>query len=142
MCSITSVSFLYTAPPMMPNAPTLDEIASSSVLVRWQKWTSSYGGDGPVIKYIVKYRTATLDEDAPYPHMVEQTDGRENYKTVTDLEADTYYDFVVIAVREGERGDGPPSPKATDTTLCDSEYSIGYTRCAKKVVCYSFIPRM
>ena len=39
-------------------------------------------------------------------------------KVISDLQIGTEYDFVVVVVREGEGGKGPPSPKTTIATDC------------------------
>ena len=75
-------------------------------------------GDGPVDRYVIKYRESTTDPNAPYPYSVEVNDVALTSTTVTGLKSDTEYDFAVATARPGERGEGPPSPKTSVTTKC------------------------
>ncbi|XP_072016801.1 receptor-type tyrosine-protein phosphatase delta-like [Amphiura filiformis] len=112
---------VYT-PPILTNVPTIlsDRTTSSSVTIQWNRWDPSMGGDGPVVKYIIKYRESTPDPDAPYTNSVEIMDVNVLMKVVDGLHWHAEYDFVVVAVRAGVKGEGPPSPKVVVTTRCDN----------------------
>ncbi|XP_072016559.1 uncharacterized protein [Amphiura filiformis] len=112
---------VYT-PPILTNVPIINsgETTSSSVSIRWTRWDPSMGGDGPVVQYIIKYREITPDPDAPYTNSVVIMDVNILTKVVDGLHWHTEYDFVVVAVRAGVKGEGPPSPKVVVTTRCDN----------------------
>ena len=80
------------------------------------------GGDGPVDRYIMKYRESTTDPNAPYPYSVDVNDPSLTSVRVTGLKSDTDYDFAVAAARPGDRGEGPLSPKTSVTTKCGGKY--------------------
>ncbi|XP_038068352.1 uncharacterized protein LOC119737808 [Patiria miniata] len=106
--------------PFLTSAPYIGFTDSASIIVRWSPWTSTQGrGDGPVLRFEVHYRLRSDDvDDTTYEFVETAATNTSTSLIIRGLEVDTEYDFVVVVVREGDGGAGPPSPKVTIGTTC------------------------
>ncbi|XP_072019217.1 receptor-type tyrosine-protein phosphatase F-like [Amphiura filiformis] len=102
-------------PPQLPNPPEVTLSQSTSIMVTWQPWQEGIDiGDGPVTSYLVQYRKANTNE----PFTTFFTGSASTSSVGIPLEPETSYEVVVVAVRPGVGGEGPPSPVATAATSC------------------------
>ena len=99
---------------LKPSSPT-------TVTVTWNSWINGTDiGDGPIIEYLVQYRLANSGGDFITYFTVSA--GFSTNSVNIPLEKETSYEIVVVSVRPGNAGEGPPSPVATITTGCVGVY--------------------
>ncbi|XP_063962711.1 receptor-type tyrosine-protein phosphatase mu-like [Lytechinus pictus] len=99
--------------PVISTAPSIVSTTSTTVSIQWNAWSAGEDiGDPPLIGYDVFVRKGG-------DWVRDQRVGNSSTSaTVSDLTPDTGYRFRVAAVREGEGGTGPWSPKLDAITLC------------------------
>ncbi|XP_071853541.1 uncharacterized protein [Apostichopus japonicus] len=104
---------IYYFVPKLPEyqaAPTVSYVSSNSLTINWPAWDGVIGTP-PVSEYRL---LSKLSESGDWPSTfsrVNASNDQDEYAVImTPLEPDTEYDFMVVAVREGPNGDGPPGP--------------------------------
>ncbi|XP_063962714.1 angiopoietin-1 receptor-like [Lytechinus pictus] len=108
--SITKATYVL---PVISTAPSTISTTSTTVSLRWNAWSAGEDiGDPPLIGYDVFVR-----KDG-YWVRDQRIDDSITSATVSNLTPDTDYRFRVAAVREGEGGTGPWSPRIDAITLC------------------------
>ncbi|XP_071953398.1 uncharacterized protein [Antedon mediterranea] len=99
--------------PAYTGEPSVTSVTGSSVELSWREWDQEQGdsGDGPIVGYIVYYYYDSTWSEIP---QVSQPSA-----TVTGLDYEQGYSFVVAAVREGGGGKGSlGSQSISARTLC------------------------
>ncbi|XP_022109418.1 tyrosine-protein kinase receptor Tie-1-like isoform X3 [Acanthaster planci] len=84
----------------------------ASVTVTWHPWGSytTDSGDGPVVKYVVYFKRASVEWTVGGEVQVIGNTQPANSFVVQPLVTSTQYQFSVSAVRDGRGGEGPRSP--------------------------------
>ena len=107
-------------------------ITGRDVTVTWDAWDPEGGdpGDVPVIGYAVDYRPAD-GSSGRYGSTAEWRRGAAVEAavlsaTVGGLDPETDYEVSVTVRREGQGGEGGPSPILSVTTLCTGQ---SFTEC-------------
>nr|XP_054764980.1 receptor-type tyrosine-protein phosphatase F-like [Lytechinus pictus] len=115
--SITNATYVL---PVISTAPSIVSTTSTTVTLQWNAWSAGKDiGDPPLIGYDVFVKK---DGDWVRDQRVHVDDSITS-ATVSDLTPDTDHRFHVAAVREGEGGTGPRSPKIDTITLCTAPRS-------------------
>ncbi|XP_063962716.1 receptor-type tyrosine-protein phosphatase mu-like isoform X1 [Lytechinus pictus] len=113
--SITNATYVL---PVIRMAPSIVSSTSSTVSLRWNAWSAGKDiGDPPLIGYDVFVR-----KDGNW-EVDQRVADSSTSATVSNLTPDTDYMFRVAAVREGEGGTGPWSPRNETITLCTAPRS-------------------
>ncbi|XP_071854474.1 angiopoietin-1 receptor-like isoform X2 [Apostichopus japonicus] len=104
---------IYYFVPKLPEyqaAPAVSYVSSDSLTITWPVWDGVIGTP-PVVEYRL-FTKESEAEDWPSTFIrVNASNDQDKYAEIkTPLEPDTEYDFMVVAVREGPNGDGPPGP--------------------------------
>ena len=110
--------------PQLRNPPdvSLKPSSPTTVMVSWNSWINGTDiGDGPIIEYLVQYRLANTGGEFITFFTISAGFGSTNSVNIP-LERETSYEIVVVSVRPGNAGEGPPSPVATITTGCVGVY--------------------
>ena len=90
-CTFTSSNF-YSGPPTQPMKPSVSKVTSSSVKLKWP--VPDFDGNSPIMSYQVEILQEGFDEWQP---IIQQP---KNYFVVKTLEANTSYQFRVIAYND------------------------------------------
>ncbi|KAJ8018882.1 Receptor-type tyrosine-protein phosphatase mu [Holothuria leucospilota] len=103
--------------PVLNAAPISENVSNTSIAISWRTWNPTMDdGDPPIVAYIPYYRMDASDE---------WISGHKILRNETlqfkgdNLGVDTFYDFSVAVVREGENGEGRRSPSVKVKTLCN-----------------------
>lgn len=105
-----------TALPSSCGQPTVLSITSNSIQLTWQP--SSYSGRSKLVAYRIEYFSPEWSRNSlGWVILVDDIPAHTNFYTVSSLQPDTYYLFIVRA--RNEQGYGPPSPVSDLVkTLC------------------------
>nr|XP_054764985.1 angiopoietin-1 receptor-like [Lytechinus pictus] len=99
--------------PEISEAPEIVTTTSSTVNLRWNAWSAGEDiGDPPLVGYDI-----FVKKDGDW-ELDQRVDDSIISATVSNLTPDTDYMFRVAAVRAGEGGTGPWSPRNETITLC------------------------
>ncbi|XP_063962519.1 angiopoietin-1 receptor-like [Lytechinus pictus] len=104
--------------PVISTAPSIVSTTSTTVSIQWKAWSAGEDiGDPPLVGYDIFVRKGGDWE------LDQRVADSSTSATVSNLTPDTEYRFHVAAVREGEGGTGPWSPRIDAITLCTSPRS-------------------
>nr|XP_054764979.1 angiopoietin-1 receptor-like [Lytechinus pictus] len=114
--SITNITYVL---PVISTAPSIVSTTSTTVSIQWNAWSAGEDiGDPPLIGYdVFVLRKGGIWE------IDQRVDDSITSAIVSNLTPDTDYRFRVAAVREGEGGTGPWSPRIDAITLCTAPMS-------------------
>lgn len=112
----------YTELPFLLDPPSEVNRSTSSMTISWRSWNQDTDvGDPPVLAYIPYYK---MNPSQAWINGSVITANQSLEYTASNLEADRFYTFSIVTVREGEGGDGPRGPTITIRTLCTGKYIL------------------
>ena len=108
----------------MSEAPSAENIRSTSVTLKWKAWNPENGdiGDGPIVSYNVYEFNSSTNPIESVTASQKQTPIIS--VQVNDLIPETEYVFYVRVEREGSGGEGPRSENVTVITLMDGQTQV------------------
>ena len=114
-----SNTIFFLVLPVLSEPPNILDVGSTTVTLNWTAWNAEMEeGDPPVVEYTVYVASSTTGS------LTETLGTSETSMILNNLEPNTTYEFSVAAVREGEGGTGPASPKTNATTLPPGKLSL------------------
>ena len=107
--------------PVLKQPPNVRNVRVTMATLEWPAWSSEADeGDPPVVGYTIYVTNNTTGGLEGLEHV----GANSNSITLSKLEPNTTYEFLVAAVREGEGGTGPASPPVYATTLPPGKWMI------------------